>query len=245
MKAKHLFPLLGSVLLIVACSEETEQNEMHGHHKNKHEHQEGHHAKHGHEHKTHSANEYMHQSSTEELIERFESPERDAYQQPEKVLDFLGDLTGKRIMDIGAGSGYFSVKLAAAGANVIAADVSDDFQKALKKRIEENAIDNIELRKIPYDGPKLSDQEVDMVLIVNTYHHIENRTDYFTKVKKGTKENGELVIIDFFKKETPVGPPVDHKISKDVVISELKKAGYTDFEVNVDLLDYQYIIKAK
>ncbi|NVK66732.1 MAG: class I SAM-dependent methyltransferase [Flavobacteriales bacterium] len=216
---------------------------MDGHHAKKHEHHGGHHDGHGHE--THSANEYMHQSSTEELIERFESPERDEYQQPEKVVDYLGDLNGKHIMDIGAGSGYFSVKLAAAGANVIAADVSDEFQKALKKRIEENNIDNIELRKIPFDGPKLSDQEVDMVLIVNTYHHIENRPDYFSKVKKGTKDNGELVIIDFFKKETPVGPPVDHKISKDLVISELKKAGYTEFDVNVDLLKYQYIIKAK
>ncbi len=243
MKPKHLLPLLSAAVLISACSEETKQDEMDGHHTKKHEHHEGHHDGHGH--KTHSANEYMHQSSTEELIERFESPERDEYQQPEKVVDYLGDLNGKHIMDIGAGSGYFSVKLAAAGADVIAADVSDEFQKALKKRIEENNIDNIELRKIPFDGPKLSDQEVDMVLIVNTYHHIENRPDYFSKVKKGTKDNGELVIIDFFKKETPVGPPVDHKISKDVVISELKKAGYTEFDVNVDLLKYQYIIKAK
>lgn len=243
MKPKHLLPLLSAAVLISACSEETKQDEMDGHHAKKHEHHGGHHDGHGHE--THSANEYMHQSSTEELIERFESPERDEYQQPEKVVDYLGDLNGKHIMDIGAGSGYFSVKLAAAGANVIAADVSDEFQKALKKRIEENNIDNIELRKIPFDGPKLSDQEVDMVLIVNTYHHIENRPDYFSKVKKGTKDNGELVIIDFFKKETPVGPPVDHKISKDLVISELKKAGYTEFDVNVDLLKYQYIIKAK
>ncbi|SHJ99371.1 class I SAM-dependent methyltransferase [Pseudozobellia thermophila] len=192
-----------------------------------------------------SANAYMLRSSTEDLIKRFESPERDAYQQPQKVLEYLGDLTNKKIMDIGAGSGYFSVKLAAQGAHVIAADVSDEFQDALKKRIEENDLKNIELRKIPYDNPNLADGEVDMVLIVNTYHHIDNRSDYFSKVKNGTKDNGELVIIDFFKTEVPVGPPTDHKIAIDVVIAELKKAGYTDFEVNVDLLPYQYIIKAK
>jgi SAM-dependent methyltransferase len=52
------------------------------------------------------------------------------------------------------------------------------------------------------------------VLIVNTYHHIENREAYFAKVLKGLKPGGELVLIDFFKKELPVGPPVDHKIDE-------------------------------
>jgi cyclopropane fatty-acyl-phospholipid synthase-like methyltransferase len=192
-----------------------------------------------------SANEHMHQSSVEDLIQRFESPERDAYQQPEKVLDYLGDLENKRIMDIGAGSGYFSVKLAEKGAQVIAADVSDEFQSMLKQRIEENNLENIELRKIPYDDPNLTDGEVDMVLIVNTYHHIENRVNYFSKVKAGTKQEGELVIIDFFKTDIPVGPPTDHKIAREIVIAELKEAGYTNIVANVDVLPYQYIIKAK
>lgn len=192
-----------------------------------------------------TANEYMNESSTEDLIKRFESPERDAYQQPEKVLKYLGDLKSKKIIDIGAGSGYFSVKLAAQGANVIAADVSDEFQAALKKRIEVGKLKNIELRKIPFDSPDLANNEVDIALIVNTYHHVENRATYFAKVKKGTKEKGELIIIDFFKTDVPVGPPTDHKVSIDEVIAELKKAGYTNFNVNVDLLPYQYIIKAK
>jgi 2-polyprenyl-3-methyl-5-hydroxy-6-metoxy-1,4-benzoquinol methylase len=194
---------------------------------------------------TKTANKYMNQSSTEDLIKRFESTERDAYQQPEKVLNYLGNLNKIKVMDIGAGSGYFSVKLAEKGASVIAADVSDEFQAALKKRIEENKLKNIELRKIPYDSPSLTDAEVDMVLIVNTYHHIENRSDYFLKVKKGTKSNGQLIIIDFFNTDIPVGPPTDHKVSIDVVIAELKKAGYSSFKVNVDLLSYQYIITAK
>ncbi|CAM3246440.1 class I SAM-dependent methyltransferase [Empedobacter stercoris] len=193
----------------------------------------------------HSANEYMHKASTHDLINRFESKERDEYQQPNKVMQYLGDINGKTIMDIGAGTGYFSVKLAKQGANVIAADVNDEFQTFLKKRMEDNKIDNITLRKIPFDSPNLKDNEVDMVLIVNTYHHIDNRAEYFAKVKKGTKNNGELVVIDFFKTDVPVGPPTDHKVSIDEVIAELKKAGYTSFEVNVDLLPYQFIIKAK
>ncbi|MEB3346887.1 class I SAM-dependent methyltransferase [Aquimarina gracilis] len=192
-----------------------------------------------------AANEHMHRSSVKDLIERFESPERDAYQHPQKVLEYLGDIQGQTIMDIGAGSGYFSVKLAEKGATVIAADVDEEFQEFLKNRITKNNLKNIETRKIPYDSPNLTENEADMVFIVNTYHHIENRPTYFTKVKKGTKPNGTLVIVDFFKTDTPVGPPADHKLSIDVVVNELKKAGYTAFTVNVDLLPYQYIIKAK
>nr|WP_321412694.1 methyltransferase domain-containing protein [uncultured Allomuricauda sp.] len=202
--------------------------------------------KHNKEHGENSANEYMHHSSVDNLIKNFESPERDAYQQPDKVMEYLGDLQGKTVMDIGAGSGYFSVKLADKGAKVIAADVDDEFQEYLNQRIAENHLENIELRKIPYDGPALKDREADMVLIVNTYHHIENRPDYFAKVKRGLTGNGELFVIDFFKTEdVPVGPPMHHKVSIDAVVSELKKAGFTSFEVVVDLLPYQYIVKAQ
>ena len=209
------------------------------------EHQNKNHHGHGDGKPAHSANEYMHKSSTDDLINRFESKERDEYQQPHKVMQYLGDINGKAIMDIGAGTGYFSVKLAKHGANVIAADVNDEFQTFLKKRIEDNKIENITLRKIPFDSPDLKDNEVDMVLIVNSYHHIDNRAEYFAKVKKGLKNDGELVVIDFFKTDVPVGPPTNHKVSIDEVVAELKKAGYTSFEVNVDLLPYQFIVKAK
>jgi len=101
------------------------------------------------------------------------------------------------------------------------------------------------LRKIPYDNPLLKDDEVDMVFIVNTYHHIENRPDYFAKVKKGIKGNGELVIIYFFKTETPIGRPLEMKVAIDEVIADLKKADYTTFEVETNLLPYQYIVRAK
>ncbi len=191
------------------------------------------------------ANAYMRRSSMEGLVRRFESPERDEYQKPEKVLQYLGDIKGKTIIDIGAGSGYFSIKLAEKGARVIAADVDDMFQDFLQNRIKENNLENIEVRKIQYDSPGLKDGEVDMVFLVNTYHHIENRPEYFRKVKKGIKENGELVTIDFFKSDLPVGPSLDHKISMDVVITELKEAGYSTFEIDVNLLPYQYIIKAR
>jgi cyclopropane fatty-acyl-phospholipid synthase-like methyltransferase len=194
-----------------------------------------------------SANEFMHQSSTEDLITRFESAERDAYQKPAEVLEYLGDLKGLTIMDIGAGSGYFTFPMAKAGAKVIAADVDDEFQNHIRKRIEEGGLENlgIELRKLPYDSPSLKKGEVDKVLLVNTYHHIENRVPYFKQVLAGLKAGGELVVIDYYKKELPVGLPVDHKISKEVVLKELREAGFKEIEENTKLLEYQFIIRAK
>lgn len=194
-----------------------------------------------------SANEYMHRSSIEQLIANFENPERDEYQQPSKVIEFIGPVDGIKIMDLGAGSGYFTFRLAEAGAKVIAADVNDEFQNYIRTKINEYNLDSlgIELRKIPYDSPLLERNEVNKVLLVNTYHHIENRKDYFSKVKDGLKDDGELVVIDYFKKDIPVGPPKGHKISREVVIRELKEAGYSDVSLNLELLPYQYVVVAK
>ncbi|WCL81446.1 methyltransferase domain-containing protein [Saprospira sp. CCB-QB6] len=187
----------------------------------------------------------MHKASIEELVQIYESKERDEYQQPSKVLAYMGELSGKKIMDIGAGSGYFSVKFAAAGAQVIAADVDTGFQNYLHKRIVQDKIENIELRLLPYNSPKISAQEVDWVFISNTYQHIEDRVAYFKAVKRGLKEGGQLLIIDFFKKELPIGPAMDHKIKKEQVLEELKAAGFVNFELKEELLPYQYVIKAK
>lgn len=193
-----------------------------------------------------SANDHMHQSSFEELVQRFESPERDAYQQPEKVLEYIGNVSGKKILDIGAGTGYFTFRLAKAGASVIAGDVDDDFQNYIREKIEKEGLDslNIALRKLPYDSPSLAPAEVDIAIIVNTYHHIDNRTAYFAEVLAGLKPGGELIVIDFFKREGPHGPPVEKKISETQVREELAAAGFSQFEINTDLLEYQYIIRA-
>ena len=191
-------------------------------------------------------NNQMLRTSVTELIKRFESPERDAYQQPEKVLAYIGDVSNKTILDIGAGSGYFSIRLAKKGAHVIAGDVDDEFLNYIKKCVKKEQLDAlVEVRKLPYDSPALKDKEVEIALIVNTYHHIEDRSIYFAKVLKGLKPDGELIVIDFFKKELSVGPSSDHKISKEVVVDELKEAGFQNFVVNTDLLEMQFIIRAK
>ena len=224
-----------ALMLLNACGD---------HHKHEKEdethpvHQDG-----GHSH----ANQHMNSSSFENLVARFEDPARDSWQKPQRVLELLGNLEGKTVMDIGSGTGYFSFPMAKAGATVICADVDERFLDYIKTRQirEEVHPDRLILRKVPYDSPALAEGEVDLVLNVDTYHHIENRPAYFSQVRKGLREGGRLVVIDFNKTELPVGPPVEMKLTPEAVVAELKEAGFSDFEINREDLPYQYLVFAR
>ncbi len=97
---------------------------------------------------------------------------------------------------------------------------------------------------MPYDSSTLEPREVDIALIVDTYHHIENRVEYFAEVRAGLKPGGKLVVVDFFKRDDPVGPPVAMKMAAETVVAELTRAGYSNVTVNRELLPYQYIVEA-
>ncbi len=203
-------------------------------------------AAHSHDHHG-DANNHMNQRPFEDLVEGFESPQRAEWQKPDSVIALLGDLEGKTVVDIGSGSGYFSFRLAEAGAHVISADVDERFLEHIEERKEKEGMTDaqIETRHVPYDSPKLEEGEVDLAFMVDVYHHIKQRPDYFAKVKKGLKPGGRLVVVDFIKEEIPVGPPVEMKLEPEQVLEELKKAGFTKFEVNEELLPYQYIVTAR
>ncbi|MCF8238886.1 MAG: class I SAM-dependent methyltransferase [Saprospiraceae bacterium] len=215
--------LFFTILLTAQCA--CAQHDDHGHH--------------------HDANQHMNQQPFEELVAHFEDPKRDEWQKPDAVMALLGNLKGKKVMDIGSGTGYFSFRMAKAGAWVICADVDERFLDYITQKVENTeqwAASRIETRKVPFDSPALQAREVDLVLIVDTYHHIENRIDYFKEVRKGLKPEGRLVVIDFFKEESPVGPPVKMKMSEEQVVGELHKAGFQSMDMDVQTLPYQYII---
>ncbi len=202
-------------------------------------------AQHDHHGHKHDANHHMNQRPFEELVAHFEDPARDEWQKPEAVLAVLGDLQDKTVMDIGSGTGYFSFRMARAGARVICADVDERFLDYIAQKVDQTeqwAGSRIETRKVPFDSPALAAHEVDIVLIVDTYHHIEDRISYFKSVRQGLKPGGKLVVIDFFKEEAPVGPPVKMKMSEEQVASELHKAGFQSIDIDVETLPYQYII---
>ncbi|MEM6631645.1 MAG: class I SAM-dependent methyltransferase [Bacteroidota bacterium] len=204
-------------------------------------HQSGH--AHGHEH-GHDANAFMNQRSFEELVASFESPERESWQQPDSVIALLGDIQGKTIMDIGAGTGYFSFRMAEKGARVIAADVDERFQSYIQDQKSERKDSLVSLRLLPFDSPKLTPEEVDHVIIVNTYHHIHDRIAYFQKVLSGLKVKGSLMVVDYKKEDSPHGPPQKHRMTYEQIEAELKEAGFPSIQVDNETLAYQYILMA-
>lgn len=190
------------------------------------------------------SNIFMNKRSFDDLVTRFESEARTKSQKPEKVIDLLGDISGKKIMDIGSGTGYFSFRLANRGADIIAADVDDRFIAYAKEQIAKRNTSKVQTRKVEYHDPLLSENEVDHVLIVNTYHHIDDRVEYFSKVAKGINNGGSLMVVDFKKNKKSEGPPKRYRVSSDKVTEELKKSGFSKFEVNHELLENQYIVIA-
>ncbi len=86
--------------------------------------------------------------------------------------------------------------------------------------------------------------ETDIVLIVNTFHFINNRIDYLKKIKQGIREGGKLVIVDFKEGSMPVGPSENTKIPPSTVVDEVMKAGFGEVNVDLTSLQYQYIVIA-
>jgi len=193
-----------------------------------------------------AANQYMHQADFDQLVARFEDPARAEWQKPEKTIASLGPLDGKTVADIGTGTGYFAFPIAKQAAKVIAIDIDQRFLDYIDQKKQTQKIGgNIETRLTAPDSPGLKVREADMVLIVDTYHHIEGRVEYLEKLKKCLRKDGVLVIIDFKKVKTPPGPPVEIRLAEEQVKSELKSAGFTIVSTDREMLPYQYIIKAR
>ncbi|MBL8179149.1 MAG: class I SAM-dependent methyltransferase, partial [Bryobacterales bacterium] len=91
------------------------------------------------------------------------------------------------------------------------------------------------------DNPRLADASVDTVFLCDVLHHIEQRPAYYAKLSKALKPGGRIVIVDFFKKPLPVGPPPAMKLSEEEVTAELKAAGFQATETHT-FLPYQYFL---
>ena len=193
------------------------------------------------------ANRFMHRSDFQELAARFEDPARARWQKPTEVIASLGSLDGKTVADIGAGTGYFAFRIGKKAARVIAIDIDQRFLDYIEQKKQREKIGaNIETRLASPDSPRLKPGEADVVLIVDTFHHIENRIDYLRNLKKDLRKGGVLVIIDFNKEAPPPpGPPVELRLAQEQVESELRSAGFAVVSMNRDMLPYQYVIKAQ
>ena len=156
----------------------------------------------------------------------FDAQERDEWQKPDEVIRALAIAPDAIVADIGAGTGYFTMRLSPAvpKGRVYAVDVETEMVKHLALRAAARGLANvIAVRGSPED-PRLPGK-VDLVLLVDVYHHIEDREFYFSKVRGMLKPGGRLAVIDY-KAGAPQGPPADALVSPETVKKELDVAGF-------------------
>jgi SAM-dependent methyltransferase len=179
--------------------------------------------------------------NTEEWAKQFDDPNRDAWQEPDAVLDALQLAPTAVVADLGAGTGYFSVRLAkrVAKGKVFAVDIEPAMLQYLGARAHREHLSTLQPVLASADAANLP-EPVDLVLVVDTYHHIDNRTAYFAKLGESLRPNGRLAIIDF-KLDAPDGPPVESRLSPEKVTAELEAAGYR-LVANHPFLPRQYFL---
>ena len=177
-------------------------------------------------------------------IGALEDPKRDAYQKPHEVLTALGLKPSEVIADIGAGSGYFTFRLAhhvGDKGKIYAVDVSPDMILHINRRIRELKAANVVSILADPDDPLLPDASVNRFFFSDSWHHIDNQTKYLALMKKMLKPAGEIVMIDFHKKDLPVGPPMQMKIAREDLIEQMESNGFRLAKEHT-FLPYQYFL---
>jgi ubiquinone/menaquinone biosynthesis C-methylase UbiE len=162
----------------------------------------------------------------QQLAKSFDDPARDAWQMPDRVIAALGLKQGGIVADIGAGTGYFTVRLAKSDAKpkVYAVDIEPSMVNYLKDRAAKEGLNNVVAVQAAAETPNLP-EPVDVVLLVDTFHHIGGREVYFRNLAKSLKPGGKVAIIDF-RPGVPDGPPKEFHFTPEQVKSEMSKAGY-------------------
>jgi len=182
----------------------------------------------------------------QEWAKQFDDPKRDAWQKPDAVLAFLKLDPTAVVADLGAGTGYFAVKIAAAvpQGRVLANDIEPDMVRYLAERADKDGLGNVVAVQGTAQGPKLP-EPADVAFMCDVYHHIADRPAYFTKVREQLRDGGRLVIVDFRKDAADdiPGPPAAMRIAHEELVRELEGAGWKHVRTDVDTLPHQYIVE--
>ena len=172
------------------------------------------------------AADHMHRrfDDAELWAKNFDDPARDKWQLPEQVITALSLKPTQSVADIGAGTGYFTVRLASAVARIFAVDIEESMVNYTRHRAMKAGLKNVTGVVGKPDSANLP-EPVDLILIVDTFHHIPAREAYFRALAGSLKKDGRLAIIDWLP-GGPMGPPEAFRFSPEKIAAELAKAGW-------------------
>ena len=171
---------------------------------------------------------YQHSfEDAEKWAKAFDDPARDAWQKPDEVLNALHLKRTDRVADLGAGTGYFSVRIAklVPEGKLFSVDIEPEMLRHLRERAHHENLGVLVPILASAESANLP-KPVDLILVIDTYRHIDNRIAYFAKLRASLRPTGRLAIVDF-KADSPEGPPPEHRIPPEKITSELEAAGYT------------------
>ena len=174
----------------------------------------------------------------------FDDPARDEWQKPAELVKALAIRPGMAVADLGAGTGYFSRRLSAAvgpGGTVFAVEPEPKLLAYLRERAEREKTANVVPVLASLDDPRLPPRAVDLVLVVDTFHHIDGRIAYFRALQRALRPGGRVAVVDWHKRPLPVGPEPAHKLAREQVVDEMRAAGYA-LVAEPDVLPYQYVL---
>ncbi len=172
----------------------------------------------------------------------FDDPARDEWQMPARVIDALALGTGAKVADIGAGTGYFATRLATAAARpaVFAVDLEPAMVAHLTARAAKDGLANLRAVQATAASPNLP-EPVDVVLVVDTFHHIGNRAAYFAGVRGQLRPGGRVAIIDFRKDAPGEGPPAHFRFTPEQITADMAAAGFV-LDAQHDFLPRQHFL---
>lgn len=172
---------------------------------------------------------------------------RSSWQKPNLVIEKLGDISNKTIADIGAGTGYFTFRMAFKAKKIIATDIDtnmialiNEFAVNLPPEIQSK----IETRLVKANDPMIQAGECDAIVIINTIAYIKDAKNYLKKLHKAMKPGDTLMIVDFKSASITGIVSQTQTIDYHRVMQDLKEAGFTSSAVDLKTLEYQYIILA-
>ena len=178
------------------------------------------------------------------MLGRLEDPARARWQRPSRLVSALGLRPGQTVAEIGAGSGYLVRRLARVvgpRGRVYAVDVEPRMLPVLLERLRRARIANVTPVLGRDDDPLLPDRSCDLVLVVNTYHHCPGGPRYLRRLARLLRAGGRLVNVDFHRRETPVGPPLERRIARETFLRDAGMAGLRLVR-EATFLPYQYCL---
>lgn len=173
-------------------------------------------------------------------IDVLESEDRKMWQNPDKILYAVDLQPGWIAVDLGSGSGYFTVPLSRAVSKVLAVDVQKEMLDFLRAKIQRLGIKNVELRLSTPDKIPVEEDSVDFLMSVNTLHEFGDRDKMIGEMWRVLKKGGKLLIVDFKKEDTGFGPPVSIRVTKERAVKLFEKKGFRLSKATE--LQYHYLL---